>query len=215
MFIKRCYVLPAVHTALMWSPRSPLLLSNLDLQQAAFGPVFLCPHEGKHVSPNLHISVRFSCPLLPPDWMKVAHLENGNTEDVTCVSLSSLLLMSLPQKSQNDPTAADLLHHCDIHSCFPVTASKYFQQTGERVPGSLTHVASMSKVIFRPLSWTCRRFSQSFHVMGPFRLKERWIVGRDRRLRCFILSPVALRVWFGFVSTCKHVSWRRSPPPSP
>lgn len=171
MFIKRCYVLPAVHAALMWSPRSPLLLSNLDLQQAAFGPVFLCPHEGKHVSPNLHIPVRFSCTLLPLDWMKVEEkgkAKIGETRRTWFVSaFSPLLLTSLPQKSQNCPIA-DLLHRCDIHLSFPVTASKYFQQTGERVPGSRTNVASMSKVIFLPLSWTCRRFCQSFHVMGLF-----------------------------------------------
>lgn len=48
--------------------------------------------------------------------------------------------------------------------------------------------------------------------MGRFRLKERWITGRDRCLLCFIQSSAALRVWFCFVSICKHVSWLHSPP---
>lgn len=34
----------------------------------------------------------------------------------------------------------------------------------------------------------------------------------DSRLLCLIQSFI-IRVWFVFVSTCKHVSWLQSPPP--
>lgn len=42
---------------------------------SAFGPDFLCPHEGKHVSASLHISVRVSFTLLLPGWIKDADIE--------------------------------------------------------------------------------------------------------------------------------------------
>lgn len=143
---------PAVHTVLMRSQRSPLLLSNLDLQHAAFAPVFLCPHEGKHIPTSLHISVTFSFTLLPPGWIKVADMETAKLKVEKhggCDVWQPFFPFNNvpPSKSQNCPTAADLLHRCDIHSSFPVTTSKYFQQTGERLPGSLiNHAASMSRL---------------------------------------------------------------------
>lgn len=122
-----------------------------------------------------------------------------------------------PSKSQNCPTAADLLHRCDIHSSFPVTTSKYFQQTGDQAPGSLTNAPSMSRLDisnFPAGVLDVHVFLPKLSCDRTFWLKERWIMGCDRGLLCFIQSFVALRVCFCFVSTCKHVSWLQSPPPS-
>lgn len=146
MFIKRCYVLSAVHAALMWSPRSPLLLSNVHLQRAAFGPVFLCPHEGKNTSLQAFTSVRFSFTLLPPAWIKVAplemeklKLEKDGGRDMWQPFLPLINVPPSKESKKKLPHRCRFyVSHCDIHLSFPVTSSKYFQQPGERVPGSLT-----------------------------------------------------------------------------
>lgn len=156
-------MLPAVHAVLMWSQRSPLLLSNLHLQHAAFGPVFLCPHEGKHVSTSLYISLGFSLTLLPPGCIKVVDVELAKLklEKHGGCDLWQPFLPFInvpPSKSQNCPTATNLLHRCDINSSFFLNqranvSSK--QVTGCQATSRMWTQCPEYKVIFLPVMGVC------------------------------------------------------------